>query len=328
MTLTAFVTGATGFVGSNLVRELDKQGWKTTALVRPTSPLEEISDLRLELRQGDIVEADSVTRAMPPNVDAVFHVAASTNVWAENNDEQDRINIDGTRHVVDAAVAAGAKRFVLTSSYTTWGFQDKIINENTPRSRDSDWINYVRSKRISEDVVKAAIAEHELDAVILNPAHILGPGDRHNWSQMVRMVATDSLPGIPPGGGSFADVREVAKAHIAAFHLGESGTHYLLGGDDYSFAEVIRLIGEILGKKVPERITPAWLLRTIAHAGAAIASITQKPPKITPESAVMVCHRSCCDSTRARAVLGYRHVPIRIMLEDTIHWMRKANLLQ
>jgi len=328
MSLTAFVTGATGFVGSNLVRELDRQGWKTTAIARPTSSLEDLAGVDVEIRIGDIVDADSLRQAVPRNVDAVFHVAASTNVWAGNNDEQDRINIDGTRNMIEAAVEAGARRFILTSSFTTWGFQRGLITENSPRSRNSDWINYVRTKRIAEDLVKAAVNAGRLDGVILNPAHILGPGDRHNWSRMFCMVAHGTLPALPPGGGAFADVREVAKAHVAAFHRGETATHYLLGGDEFSFAEVIQLVGEILGKEIPRRPTPAWLLRTIAHFHAAVASITRKPPRITPESAVMICHHSRCDSTRAKTVLGYRHTPIRPLVEDTVRWLRGAGLLK
>lgn len=327
MTLTAFVTGATGFLGSNLARELDRQGWSTTVLARPTSSLEDIDDLNLEIREGDIVDVDSLLNAIPRGVDAVFHVAASTNVWAGNNDEQDRINIDGTRNVIEAAIAADARRLIHTSSFTTWGFQNTVLTEHSPRSRDSDWINYVRTKRIAEDLVKEAVRAGTLDAVILNPGHILGPGDRHNWSRMVQMVATDSLPGVPPGGGAFADVREVAKAHVAAFHQGECGEHYLLGGEDVSFAEVLSIVGELLGKDVPDKTTPAWVLRTVAHFHAAVASVTRKPPKITPESAIMICRHVRCDSTRAQTVLGYRQTPIRPLVEDTVNWMRRAGLL-
>ena len=328
MSLTAFVTGATGFVGSNLVRELTRQGWESIALVRASSSLEDLDGLPVEIRTGDIIDAASVREAMPRNPDAVFHVAASTNVWAGNNDEQDRINIDGTRNMIESAIDARCRRFIYTSSFTTWGLQDGAITEHSPRSRDSDWINYVRSKRIAEDLVKAAVREGKLDAVILNPGHILGPGDRHNWSRMVRMVAKQTLPAMPPGGGAFADVREVVKAHVAAFHSGETGEHYLLGGEDVGFPEVVRMVGELVGKPVPKKPTPAWLLRTMAHFYAAVASITRKPPRITPESAAMICHHMQCESTRAKSVLGYRHTPIRPLVEDTVNWLRGAGLLR
>ena len=328
MSLSAFVTGATGFVGSNLVKTLLNQGWSVSTLVRKNSSLQDIEGLPIDNRIGDVIDLPSVRNAMPQGVDAVFHVAASTNVWAANNDEQDQVNIDGTQNVVSSAIEAGARRFLLTSSFTTWGFQNELINEHTPRSMDSDWINYVRTKRISEDIVKDAVQAGTLNAVILNPAHILGPGDRHNWSQMIRMVSEQSLPGVPPGGGDFSDVREVARAHVAAFHKGENGEHYLLGGENVSFAEVIGIVAEILGKKVPSRVTPSWVLRSLAHAKAVIASFTRKAPDITPESAKMICHDSRCDSTRAMTVLDYRHTPIRNLLLDTVDWMRAEGLLK
>lgn len=328
MSLTAFVTGATGFVGSNLVKTLLDQGWAVTVVARKDSSRQDIEDLPIDIRFGDIVDLPSLRESMPDRVDAVFHVAASTNVWAGNNDEQDRVNIGGTRNVVECAIEARAGRLLLTSSFTTWGFQDQVINELSPRSLDSDWINYVRTKRISENIVKDAVQAGALDAVILNPGHILGPGDRNNWSRMIRMVSENALPGVPPGGGDFADVREVAKAHVAAFHKGEPGAHYLLGGEDVSFAEVIRLVAEILGKEVPTRITPAWLLRTLAHGKAVIAAFTRRPPDITPESAKMICHHVRCDSSHAMTALGYRHTPIRQLLQDTVDWMRGEGLLR
>ena len=100
--------------------------------------------------------------------------------------------------MLEASIAAGAGRFIHTSSFTTWGFIEGEITEESTRSRNSDWINYVHSKKVAEELVKEAVEQDRIEAVILNPGHILGPGDRHNWSQMVTMVATETLPGMPP----------------------------------------------------------------------------------------------------------------------------------
>ncbi len=121
MSLAAFVSGASGFVGSNLVRELHGQGWQVHILARPTSSLEEIEGVPLTVHLGDLADSSSVAAAMPENLDAVFHVAASTNFWSKNNVAQDRVNIDGTRNMVEAAIAAKARRFIHTSSFATWG---------------------------------------------------------------------------------------------------------------------------------------------------------------------------------------------------------------
>ena len=328
MSRTAYVTGASGFVGSHLVRELHRQGWQVHVLVRPSSSLEDIADVPKIVHQGDIVNAASVRASMPAGIDAVFHVAASTNVWAGNNDDQDRINIGGTRDEIEAAVEAQAGRFIHTSSFTTWGFQDVTLTEHSPRSAATDWINYVRTKYIAERLVEDLARSGRMQAVILNPGNILGPGDRRNWSRMFRLVNEGKLPGVPCGSGPFADVREVAKAHIQAFHRAESGEKYLLGGENVSFLEVIQITGEILGKRVPARPTPAWILKAAARVYALRSRVTGKEPDLTPESAAMITQNLLCDSSRARRELDYRFTPIRTLVRDTIDWMRSAGMLE
>lgn len=327
MGLKAFVTGATGFVGGHLCRELVAQGWTVSALVRPQTPPEDLAELPLELCPGDVTDLPSLYDAIPEAVDCVFHVAASTNIWARRNAMQEAVNVGGTRNVLDAALRARARRFVHTSSFIVWGFHDQPVTETSPWLENADWINYVRTKRAAERLVKEAVAAGDLDAVIMNPAHILGPGDRHNWSRMIRMVHTGKLPGVPPGGGAFADVREVARAHVSAFRRGRTGANYLLGGHDLAYVELVRMIGEILGRPVPKRASPAWLIRAIARVKVLAAAMTGKAPDITPEGAAMITRHIECDSARAMEELGYAYTEPRRLLEDTCAWMREAGLL-
>jgi nucleoside-diphosphate-sugar epimerase len=327
MALTAFVTGATGFVGTHLARTLVEEGWSVTALVRNTSPLEDLEGLGVALCPGDVTDPASLLAAMPKQVDAVFHVAASTNVWSPGNELQTRINVEGTRNVVHAARAQGAGRLLHTSSFIVWGFQNEVVTEQSQRLENADWINYVRTKWQAEQVIDDAIATG-LDAVVLNPAHILGPGDRRNWSRMIRLVDSGKLPGIPPGGGAFSDVREVAKAHVRAFHDGRTGERYILGGEETRFIDVVRITGELLQRKVPSRATPAWLLRMAGQLYTLRARLTRQEPDLTPESAAMITRHIHCDSAKAIQELGYRFTPVRPLLEDTIDWMRQRGLLQ
>ncbi|MCW8872118.1 MAG: SDR family oxidoreductase, partial [Xanthomonadales bacterium] len=326
MTQTAFVTGATGFVGSHVARELHRRGWAVHVLARPTSSLEDLSDVPVTVHLGDVVDAASVDAAMPPDVDGVFHVAASTNLWSRNNAAQSRINLDGTRNLLDAAEAAGARRFVHTSSFVAWGFLDREFNEDSPRTDATDWINYVRTKHLSEQMVLDAAAGGRVDAVILNPGNVLGPGDRHNWSRLFRMVNDGSLPGAPPGGGNFCDVREVARAHVQAWHRGATGQRYLLGGEFASYLQVIVLAGEMLGAPVPGKPTPSWILAAVARAKSLLAALTGKKPDLTPEEAAIITHEIRCDSGRAQRELDYRAMPLRDMVLDTIEWMRGKGL--
>ncbi len=327
MSLNAFVTGASGFVGSNLVRELHCRGWSVHILARPSSSLDEIAGTAVTVHLGDIADRDSVFKAMPEHLDAVFHVAASTNFWSKNNSEQDRVNIEGTRNMLDAAKAAGAERFIHTSSFTTWGFKNTELTEESPRTATTDWINYVRSKHLAEELVLEAAASRQIDALVLNPAHILGPGDQHNWSRMIRMVYQGKMFAAPPGGGNFCDVHEVAKAHIRGFHQGRNGEKYLLGGEYAAFLDVVKMTGEVLKKPVPGRAAPAWIMQAWARANTALAAFTGREPDITPESAAMVAYHVACDSSKAQRELGYRFTPIRRLIEDTVNWMNQKGLL-
>lgn len=328
MVNTAFVTGATGFVGINLVRQLAMAGWKTTILCRRTSNLQDLGDIEYHICRGDITAIETLRQAMPEGVDAVFHVAASTNIWTPNNREQTRINIDGAANVLQVARECGARRYIHTSTFAVWGFQPRIFDETTPVLHNADWINYVRTKRQAEALVEQAIQEHDLDAVMLHPAHILGPCDRHNWSRMIRMVEHGNLPGIPPGGGVFADVRQVAAAHIQAFHQGGRGEHYLLGGERATYVELIRLIGAALQRTVPGRATPAWLLRVLARMQDYYGRMRGREPDITPEGVAMITHHLHCDSSKAQRELGYSLTPLPQLVNDTCAWMRDNGLLE
>lgn len=328
MTQTAFVTGASGFVGSHLARELHRQGWAVHVLLRSTSSLQEISDVPVTVHRGDVTDAASITAALPQGVDAVFHVAASTNLWSRNNAQQSRINVEGTRNLIAAAEAAGARRFVHTSSFVTWGFQDGVFTEDSPRSAAGDWINYFHTKHLSEQMVLEACAGGRLDAVVVNPANVLGAGDWHNWSRLFKLVHTRSLPGAPPGGGNFCDAREVARAHVEAWRRGVSGHRYLLGGEFASYLQLIGIAGEILGATVPDKPMPVWLLMAAARFRGAVAVLTGKEPDITPEAVAIATHDIRCDSGKAQRELGYRIVPLHDMVRDTLDWMTARGLLQ
>lgn len=326
MQKTAFVTGATGFVGLNLVEQLLQGGWQVTAMHRPNSDLTYLKRMDAARVVGDITEADSVRQAMPAAVDVVFHVAADTGLWSGNNARQDRINIDGTRNTVEAALAAGAKRFVYTSSVSVFGIQNGRIDETSPRLGQDSPINYQRSKFFAEEEVRAAIGRG-LDAVILNPAGIVGPYDTHNYARLFRLVAERKLPGVTPGTLSFCHVREVARAHVTAAERSNTGEAYILAGTDASALELIQEIGAALGRPVPNRTTPTWLIRTAGWAGALKGALTGRAPDITPEIVRLGLRYFSCDSSKAVRELGLRVVPLKDMVADCAEWMVAEGLL-
>jgi dihydroflavonol-4-reductase len=321
---TGFLTGATGFVGTVLARELVAQGWQVTAIHRPGSNTKHLGDV--SLTPGDVTDKASLMAALPQGVDAVFHLAGDTNLWSKRNERQTRVNVEGTRNMVEAALERGAKRFVHTSSISAYGMQSGVIDESAEQLGRVSPVNYQRSKYLAEEEVRAGI-RGGLDAVILNPAAIMGPYDTVNWARVIRLVCTGKLPGVPPGAMSFCHVEEVARAHIAAAERGRRGENYLLGGADAALIELVRQIGEVAGKKVPSRPTPAWVLRAIARVGSWVSSVTGKEPTLTPEGALMVTRTLYCRCLRAERELGFRRVELRRMVEDSHGWLRREGLI-
>jgi nucleoside-diphosphate-sugar epimerase len=323
---TAFVTGATGFVGLNLVEQLLARGWRVIAQHRAGADLKYLARMQAERAIGDVTDAQSLLRALPQGVDAVFHVAGDTSLWSRRNAEQDRVNIDGTRHMVAAALARGARRFVHTSSISAWGMSRGRIHERVPQLGRYSPVNYQRSKFLAEEEVRAGIARG-LDAVILNPAGILGPYDTRGYARLVLLVASGKLPGVPPGSLSFCHVREVAAAHIAAAERGRAGENYLLAGTDAGILELIQEIGAALGRPVPSRPMPAWAIRAIGMLGGVAGLVTGREPRITPEAARMATREISCDCSKAAQELGFRAVPLREMVRDSVSWLTAEGLI-
>ncbi len=324
---TAFVTGATGFLGLNLVQLLCNEGWQVHALHRSDKGLAQLREFGAQPVQGGIDDAAALATLIPEGVDALFHVAASTSLWRQGDDAQHRTNVIGTRSVVQAALQRGVRRFIHTSSVAAYGDAvfPAMLNEQSPRNAEDHWICYFRTKHLAEMEVEAGIRKG-LDAVFVNPAAIVGPYDDHNWARMIRLLAAGKLPGTPPGTGGFCHVREVARAHLAAFEKGRTGERYILGGVNARYAEFVGIVADRLGRKPPP-VLPAWLLKSVAQVNQLVSHVTGKEPDITPEGALIVCTDGPISSEKAIAELGFQCAPLEAMIDDTIAWMRSAGQL-
>ena len=322
----AFVTGATGFLGSNLTEELCSAGYRVTALHRPASNLRFLARLGASRVIGSITDKAALEDAMEEDLDCVFHVAANTSVWSRNNDVQTRENVDGTRNVLSVALAKGAKRFVYTSSCTVFGLGEGPFDENSPLLGRSSPINYIRTKSLADDLVRET-ATRGLPAVVMRPAHILGRYDRSNWATMIRLVAQGRLPGIPSGSGCFCNGREVARAHVRAAERNGEFEAFVLGGPRASFVELVRIIGEVTGKKVPKRAVPEFILRLAGYAYVAMSALTGREPRATPEGIALAVHDLRVDDSKARRKLGYAHVPLEESVNESYEFLRAEGLL-
>ncbi|MGH7002496.1 MAG: NAD-dependent epimerase/dehydratase family protein [Alphaproteobacteria bacterium] len=322
----AFVTGATGFLGLNLVERLTADGWTIVAYHRASSDLKYIRRFPVTLAAGDLTDRAAIEAGMPAVVDAVFHCAANTTMWGRRREEQWRDNVLGTEAVLAASRARGAKRFVHVSTASVYGHGPGTITEESPTLGAQSAMGYARSKGAAEAAVKRAAAEG-FAAVVVNPAHIVGRYDTHNWGRMIRMVERGRVPGVPPGGGAFCHAASVADARIAAAARGRIGQNYLLGGADATFLDVFRIAGRLTGKRVPRRATPAFGIKLYARLLTAIAAVTGREPDITPDIADIVTSHPRIDCARAVNELGYRPASLESMLTDAHGWMKSEGLL-
>jgi dihydroflavonol-4-reductase len=215
---------------------------------------------------------------------------------------------------------------VHTSSISAYGIQTGRIDERAPQLGGRSWINYQRSKYAAEQEVRAGLARG-LDAVIVNPAAIVGRYDTSGWAQVLLRIDSGKLPGVPPGGGSYCHARAVAQAHVAAAERGRRGENYLLGGADATFLEFVRTAGELLGRPVPARTTPGWILALMGRLGAWTAFVTGREPSLTPEMAATVSREIYADCTKAQRELGYAATELRAMIGESVAWLASEGLL-
>jgi len=320
MSRTAFVTGGTGFVGLNLVQRLMAGDWDVTALHRASSDLTYLKRFNPRLAVGEITDAASVLAALPQGTDTVFHVAGNTNMWRKKNAQQTRDNVEGTRNVVEACLARGVRRLIVTSSISAYGGVSCAVTEETPSLAAQSWVNYEKTKWQAQELALAAVPRG-LEVVVMQPGAIMGPYDIGTWSRMFLMVRDGKLPGVPPATLSFTHVRECVAAHIAAADRGENGGQYILAGESATMLQLVQEIARLLGKPVPTSETPVWAVKAIAAVGDFMSTFTGKEPSFTPEMAEGLGGSFTVTSAKATRDLGYSVVPLKTMVRDCYDWM-------
>lgn len=333
----AFVTGATGLLGNNLVRELLADGWRVRALVRsPEKARRQFADLDVEIVTGDMLDVPGFAASLR-DVDTVFHTAAYFRDSYKGGRHWEALvaaNVEGTRHLLDAAYSAGIRRFVQTSSIAVLnGPRGGLIDETMERDeRDAD--DYYRSKILSDRVVRAFLDTHpSFRAVLVLPGWMHGPGDIGPTSagQTVIDVALERLPGIPPGSFSFVDARDVARALILANDRGRRGERYLAAGRHTTMADLMPLIAEAAGVPTPKRRIPLWLMHVLAGGNEIYARLSRRPVLLSWAMARTLAtenERSRYDHSKSEAELGLSFRPIVDTLRDEVAWFRANGYLR
>ncbi|WP_045835300.1 hopanoid-associated sugar epimerase [Hyphomicrobium sp. 99] len=327
----AFLTGASGFVGSAVARRLIEEGFAVRALVRRTSNRANLKDAGLEIVEGDIRDANLVANAVQ-GARYVFHVAADYRLWAPDPEEIVATNTEGTRAVMSAALKAGVERVVYTSSVATLRLRGdgSPSNETMPLDAADAIGAYKRSKVLAERVVEQMVAEEGLQAVIVNPSTPIGPRDVRPTptGRIVVEAASGRMPAYVETGLNLVHVDDVADGHVAALKHGRIGERYILGGQDMTLGEMLAEIARLAGRRPPAIKLPRQIIYPIAYGAEAMARITGREPFATVDGLRMAKYKMFFSSAKAERELSYRARPATEALAEAYRWFREAGYLK
>lgn len=328
MVMRSLVTGATGFLGSAVMRCLLTAGHEVRVLVRENSNLKNISDFPVEVFEGDLRDRMSLERALA-DCQNLFHVAADYRLWVPDPDTMHAINVEGTRSLITAASNAGLEHIVYTSSVATLGLtaDGTPANEETPCSLESVVGNYKRSKFLAEQVVKQLTQELSLPLVIVNPSTPIGPGDVRPTptGRLVVDALTERMPAYVNTGLNIAHVDDIAFGHLLALQHGKVGERYILGGDNMTLFQILQAIDEINGLSQKRIKIPTDLMLPIAWCMEKVATLTHTEPRATQDSIRMAKKQMYFSSDKAMQQLGYQYRPAYDALKDAVSWFKENN---
>ena len=323
--MKVFLTGATGFVGHHVARALANEGAELRMLVRKASNPANLEGIRGDTHVGDLSAPETLRPALA-GCDAVVHVAADYRLWIPDPQDMYRANVDGTRELLRMAREAGVPRVVYTSSVATMHFRTDgiVINEDTPVSLADMVGHYKRSKFLAEQEAIAAAAAGQ-QVMILNPTTPIGSND--SKPTPTGRIFVDFLNGKFPAymdtGLNLVDVKEVARAHVAALTKGQPGRRYILGGENLTLKQILDKMAAITGIPSPTVKIPFAVAATYAFFEEWITGrIRGKEPRATLEEVWMGRKKMYASSARAQQELGFSIVPVYPAMRAAIEWFR------
>ena len=323
--MKAFVTGATGFLGSHVARVLADQGADLRLLVRSTSNLKNLTGLKADTATGDLRDAASLEKAIS-GCDTVFHVAADYRLWVRDPNEMYRSNVGGTRSLLEAARKNGVRRVVYTSSVATIGFKSdgQPADEDSPVSLSDMIGHYKRSKFMAEQLAMEA-GRSGIQVVTVNPTTPVGEQDVKPTptGRIVVDFLKRKFPAYVETGLNLVDVRECAQGHVAALEKGRTGERYILGGEDLTLKQILDKLGQITGLPSPKIKLPYLFAFAAGVVDEAVTGILlRREPRATVDTVRMGKKKMFASSAKAERELGWKIVPVDGALRRAADWFR------
>jgi len=329
--MKCFVTGASGFVGSNLVHELVARGHRVKALVRPESDVRGLSGLPIEFVHGNVLDRKLLEKEIE-GCGWCFHVAASYHLWMRNYAPMYEVNVEGTRNVLEAAGKVGCLRIIHTSTVGCIGSPKAVNGKITPSTElermPNDQLNndYKRSKWRAEDVAVTLVRKRGLPIIIVNPSAPVGPRDAKPTptGQLIVDFLNRKLPAYLDTGLNWVHVRDVAVGHILAAEKGSIGERYILGNKDgnWTMKEMLLALQEISGVRAPQVKIPYWVAYRAAEFNEKISYLTRRPPRVPLAGVRMARYKMWFNPAKAIRELGLPQTPPKQALADAVEWFR------
>jgi dihydroflavonol-4-reductase len=321
MAIRAFVTGGTGFIGANLVRLLVQEGYQVRALVRPSSCLDNLRDLDVELVKGDLNDPEVWQQMQGCQV--LFHVAAHYSLWQSDREQLYHHNVMGTRNVLAAARKANIERTVYTSSVAAIGvgLPGEIVDETHQSPIEELVGHYKKSKFLAEQEAIQAVQAGQ-DIVIVNPSSPIGPLDIKPTptGDIILRFLRRQMPFYLDTGLNFIDVRDVARGHLLALEKGRKGDRYILGHENLTLKQLLDQLAQLTGLKAPQSSVPAWLPLSVAWIDERILAPLGKAPSVPLDGVRMAHQPMYYDASKAVRELGLPQSSISTALKDAVDW--------
>ncbi len=326
----ALVTGAAGFIGSNVVRVLLEEGVEVRGMILPGENQRNLAGLEIEKVEGDVLDPSSLDRALK-GCDTLFHLAAIYQIWLKDRSRFYQVNLQGSRNMLWAARRAGVEKVVYTSSIAAIGIKPgKALSDEQTEFNQYDLANdYILTKYLSQEEA-LTFAREGLPLVVVNPAFPFGEGDvvPTPTGKMIVETANRATPVFFKGGMNIVDVKDVARGHVLAARKGEVGEKYILGNENFSIKRFFRLVAKLAGVKPPSLYMPVGMARAIGYLMERSAKKKGRAPLVTAKEVPYAAQYLFFDVTKAREKLGLVSTPIEESLRRSIEWFRKEGYIK
>lgn len=323
----ALVTGGTGFIGSHVVRRLLREGVPVRCLVRPRSNRANLKDLKVDLIEGDLTDSASLRWAIA-GCDTIFHVAADYRLWALHPEEIDRINVQGTRNLLQEAVTARVSRVVYTSSVAAVGRPENNgklgVGDERFDPTPAQLVSPYKRSKLASELVAREFARKGLPVVIVNPSAPIGSHDIKPTptGKIIVDFLNRRMPAYLETGMNFVDVEDVAAGHILAAKKGHVGERYILGNRNMTLKAFLDLLSEVSGLPAPKIKIPYAVAWTAGALSTGLSYITRQEPAI-PLDGVRMAHKPMYyDASKAIRDLGMPQSPIDVAIRTAVEWFR------